>query len=1093
MVLVLAAPVHAEDAGADGGGLASGGLDAGVAVIEGNGDGPEEDGEAAGAELTPLAWREARSKTLADEVQELVRATEALVALGDANPVLPEALATRAGSDAATPADAATLELRLEKTRQVLENQLRDEEALAELAALRWGDSKRPIERARAAAARLTAERTAAELNWQLALARWLEATALAREAAAVDPLQRQIDSERAAAAAAEREAERAAAAAAAERRDARSEIEQLLASERAALQKVDSAQARYRALLVEEKAKLARITADIGALDDALAELEPVDGYERLIARLERRRVAALEDNLTLLTGVQPPARPPEQLGAEVRGLPKAYAEVVAELESLRARLAKTGQILTYETRSVINERADVLYRRMLDLNDRRIELFPRLPERFQERVFGISKEGGEALRGEAVQLAGEATYWLHTRADQVTGRRLEWRSVIDLIWWLLETLILLALLRFAMRHWDEWMSAGVVAIGRYMPLGDWSLFWARFVDSAKSFGPPLLVALAAIGVRALMGGVEAPVELQITYRIVFWLAIMRFQLRVILRLAHYAQLRARERQRERQDQVEAEDAAETHTTLPATAAVIAPAPLGDAPPGAMVAKSAATLFAYTWRVLTLYVSIIVIVLALTRYGIGRGVIYYWLTVLAWWGALPLSVHLLRLWRPRIVQEYVRWSPNAGRLTIWAKRHSDHFYGVFILAAVFLVVLARKFARFGRNNLSNLDATKRLLAFLFRRRVEKHAQEHGRVLEKPHELPPELTAAFPTGALQPIDRPVRPGFLDELAAALRAWTEDQADGSVAVVGASGMGKTTALTLFAREIETPVVYGKLRNKLTEPSAMVAQIAALIGFEETPSSEEQLVSLLRVGDRRVIIVDNCHNLFLRQVGGFDAWEAFTRVVNETCDHVFWVLSFNATAWRYLNNMSGRVSYFRRVIEMPPWTDDALRRLILGRMRRAGFKPNFTDLLVTRLEGVKTSTQIIRTSQGYFRLLWDFTNGNPRLATHFWLRSLVPEEDRKMRVNLFAAPRVEELERLPDDIAFALQAVVEHENINAAELAQSLSLGIDFCRFALRFGRERGYLWRNPVTGRTHVSIHWQGSIQRYLKRKGLLYS
>ncbi|MEM9492388.1 MAG: hypothetical protein AAGC55_24795, partial [Myxococcota bacterium] len=151
-------------------------------------------------------------------------------------------------------------------------------------------------------------------------------------------------------------------------------------------------------------------------------------------------------------------------------------------------------------------------------------------------------------------------------------------------------------------------------------------------------------------------------------------------------------------------------------------------------------------------------------------------------------------------------------------------------------------------------------------------------------------------------------------------------------------------------------------------------------------------------------------------------------------------------------------------------------------------------NFTDLLVTRLEGVETQAQIIRTSQGYFRLLWDFTDGNPQVANHFWLRSLVPDsERRRVRVHLFAAPRIEELEKLPDDIAFVLAAVVEHKKITAGELVTVSNMTPEFCRFALRYCRECGYLRRNPETGRTQLATHWQQTIIRYLKRRHLLYS
>lgn len=418
---------------------------------------------------------------------------------------------------------------------------------------------------------------------------------------------------------------------------------------------------------------------------------------------------------------------------------------------------------------------------------------------------------------------------------------------------------------------------------------------------------------------------------------------------------------------------------------------------------------------------------------------------------------------------------------------------------------------MLRRLASFSRRRVAGMEATNRMLAFLFRRRVEKHAAELGRVLDSPRPLPAELLEQFPLDALSSSGRPVKPRSLVQIKETFAVWERERLQGSVAVVGSRGMGKSTLLRLLDDELSMPVVHARVTNKCTHSSQLVAALSELLGLS-TPIlgedgaplagdgatrslvDEDEMVAALRAQEPHVIALDGCHHFFLRQVGGFDAWEAFTRIVNQSADRVFWVMSFDTAAWEYLSNIAGRVSYFRKIIHLLPWSDDDLRRLLLTRMRRAGYRTSFTDLLVTRIEGVETRAQVIRTSQGYFRLLWDFTDGNPGMATHYWLRSLVPESDKKrVRVHLFAVPPLPELEALPDDINFILTAVAEHGSLNTTELAAVSNMDMAFCRFAVTYCHEHGYLARDPDTGRFRLSLHWQGTISRYLKRKHFLYS
>lgn len=883
---------------------------------------------------------------------------------------------------------------------------------------------------------------------------------------------------------------------------------------ERARIAEAERAEAVNRQLIDDEDRRLAAVASAqqafrdqnlicLGAggtrLEELAAEVQalPTEDarYEWVARELARVQWHTLRAWHALWRQPAGAPAPGKALRGNLATLPESFASDAARLEANRRRLHQAAEELDREFAHHLETCAQVLFQRERWLAERRRELFAALGQERRAAIFDLRERTADEVRVEAVHLYIEVLHWLRGRYQDLVRITRVMRDVSVLghvLWWLLEIGVALLLLGVALRRWDQWMVAIAEGIGVHLHLGGWTLMLVRFADFARSFGPPLLVLATAAFIHRELGGASAPVEVRVLYIFVFWVAALRAQQRLLEQAVRHAGVLWAEREAREDDY--ASDSGDSHVegSLPGQEGDAAQT--AAATPG----EPAVALFARTWHALTWYAIVAMITVELARLATGRAVIYELACLLFWWGLVPMAVYCLRVWRPWIVREYVKRSSEDGWLTELTTRHAQRFYGILVLAVALVIVLVRQIARFIRRNLSDLDTTKRLLAFLFRRQVEKHALERGAVLGKMHDLPPDLLAEFPTGPLDPGDRPVKPAFLDDIKRAFTTWQAEQMEGSVVLVGAPGMGKSTAMRLLQSTLGEPVPVYKVVDRYTQPEALITGLARLIGLARVPTDEAtfaaELSSYLEAHGRRVIALDNCHNFFLRKVGGFAAWETFTRIVNQTCHRVFWVMSFNAASWDYLKNIAGGVSYFRRVVHMPAWTDEELRRLILTRMRRAGYRVSFTDLLVTRMHGVKASSQIIRTSQGYFRLLWDFTNGNPRVACHFWLRSLVPDADKKrVRVHLFAAPRIEELERLPDEIAFVLAALIEHESITDEELATVSNTSLEFARFALQYCREHGYMWRTQHTDRTKLTTHWQQSIIRYLKRRHLLYS
>jgi len=98
----------------------------------------------------------------------------------------------------------------------------------------------------------------------------------------------------------------------------------------------------------------------------------------------------------------------------------------------------------------------------------------------------------------------------------------------------------------------------------------------------------------------------------------------------------------------------------------------------------------------------------------------------------------------------------------------------------------------------------------------------------------------------------------------------------------------------------------------------------------ITFNSTITSNEFLSSL-REG-KEIVIVENCHFLARRKIGGFDQIDAFLNYMSSS-DQLF-ITSWNTFSWSYLSAVMSVNSFFPRVIRLYPLGAEALKSIILS---------------------------------------------------------------------------------------------------------------------------------------------------------------
>lgn len=492
---------------------------------------------------------------------------------------------------------------------------------------------------------------------------------------------------------------------------------------------------------------------------------------------------------------------------------------------------------------------------------------------------------------------------------------------------------------------------------------------------------------------------------------------------------------------------------------------------------------KDNAALRIHSLRVVGLNIIAVGLVLALTSALVGKGAIYSWVISSCWLLSFPVALHLIRKWRP-IVFERLQARVDQGALSKWVLDRRTGM-GSFVAAAVgaaFLLVTG--FGGWIMRQLSGFEATRRLLAYLFRREVAKQA-----------------AATKADSRYHPIDRDAYLGFDPELlpAALVARVASDQIDSVVevaadphatlsAVIGERGSGKTVFIACVAEKLGTDRV-----RVLSCPEegfeALVVKIAELTG-DSSRRGEDLYVALRALGPV-VIAVDDLQRLVVPAVNGLRDLDRFTRFAREVGGEVSWLVTVGTASWHYVRRARGESVFFEQVVPIPRWSEDDLGELIRGQCEAIGIAPSFEGLVVPRQASAPLPDQGDRTEAGYYRLLWDFSKGNPAVALHAFRESLFVTPDDRTVVRLFKEPSPEEIEDLSLSILFVLRTIVQLELATVTEVEAATQLPRVEVEDAMRFCASRGYV--ESFQGGVRLGWPWYRTITTVLQRQHLLSS
>jgi hypothetical protein len=252
---------------------------------------------------------------------------------------------------------------------------------------------------------------------------------------------------------------------------------------------------------------------------------------------------------------------------------------------------------------------------------------------------------------------------------------------------------------------------------------------------------------------------------------------------------------------------------------------------------------------------------------------------------------------------------------------------------------------------------------------------------------------------------------------------------------------------------------------------------------------------------------IVILDNCHFLAQRKVGGFDMLDEFLRFLINS-DKLF-ITTWNSFAWAYLDRVMKISAFFPVTVQIPQISGENIKQMILSQydipLRFVSHEELPNDKLISRVtrtvlfpfSSQRKEIPWIRINLGSSRrkerkavedLVFDrlnkIANGNPGVARIIWERYLSPPEI--VLENIPDLPCVVDLDINETFLLFtilSMESIQEHDLLEIAGPEFPMEKALYRLRSAELVQEKKGYYSTRPEALRC---------VAEYLKRGRMVW-
>ncbi|MBA5763506.1 ATP-binding protein [Vibrio sp. 404] len=493
------------------------------------------------------------------------------------------------------------------------------------------------------------------------------------------------------------------------------------------------------------------------------------------------------------------------------------------------------------------------------------------------------------------------------------------------------------------------------------------------------------------------------------------------------------------------------------------------------------VIALRLSTIRRYVWSII-----IAGVILQISIRTLGKGTIYSWIySALFFWFVL-VTISILKLWRNKVFEALSHHTERPVWVN-WAVNRQNTFLlniAATAVGIVWLIIDGIKHRLMGLLSRSTLFS--QALAYLFRIEVAKQSD-----IDKGQQNLVRIKGEQVFDYVLPgsIDSELIHYANDEIKQLSRYLMSDSP--AICVVsGERGIGATTLLNSMLNKVSNaePLYLSCPYSGYVE---LLSLLALSLGLDED-ASEIQILAYLRKSDTAYLIaIDNAHRLVKPMVGGLSDLMRLTNLLRRSKKNHRIVFSIVKSSWRFVDRARGERLLFDLVCFLPRWNEKQIGQLLDSRINKQLEKPlSFEGLIVPKQWDQDEMSEEDRAKQGFYRILWHYSDGNPTVALRFFRLSINRNKETEQAVvRLFHVPESQELENMPKPMLAVMRSIIQLEIASPEILSDCTQLSIAEITGILRYFQSRGYIeWSED---QARISDHWFRHITNVLDRQHLL--
>jgi hypothetical protein len=459
-------------------------------------------------------------------------------------------------------------------------------------------------------------------------------------------------------------------------------------------------------------------------------------------------------------------------------------------------------------------------------------------------------------------------------------------------------------------------------------------------------------------------------------------------------------------------------------------------------------------------------------------------GTIYTWVWMLFEILFIPVLLLLIIWWRKEVFQR-LRNLPQQPPLwveKVLARTKGFRSYMNAAIGAVYLILLSLR--KFILRQLSDFDTGRQLLASLLGREVARE-YERQKSIDGNTDISDKLREALLADEGKLIEK-----VASKELKRLIEIVEFGHGGAIALISERGAGKSVLLNRLAAKFDGNAVL--LDCPVTGYEELRQAFVDALGVPKEKSTVQEIIRSLRETGTRFISLDNAHRLIRPKMGGMAEFEKLADLIRAIAAEVPipWVATINKAGWQYLRRVRAEQVMLEDLIELPPWTQEQLGELVEARSEAVGIHPDFSQIIIPhQFDEVVYETLEERNRAGFFRILWNASGGNPKVALQLWADALVQTEHGEIAVLLPQQMASAQLENANLQLLLVLRVIMQTEVVSAEDIISSLRLAPPVVMNALHVSELRG--WIEESAGLYRLAWRWYQTVARVLSRQNLL--